>query len=86
MIFWMEAIMADTGSVDGGAWSRGDSVILLRDWLGTRKGTIGTVLNLLEKKQGPGTILLIEWNTGGSWMSVEDDMVERLPPRAEFHD
>jgi hypothetical protein len=33
-----------------------------------------------------GAILLVEWNTGGGWMSVEDDLVERLPPRPELHD
>jgi len=78
--------MADNRSVEGGAWYQGDGVILLRDWLGVRKGTIGTVLNLLEKRQSSGTILLVEWNTGGGWMSIEDDLVERLPPRAHFHD
>jgi len=68
------------------SWERGDGVILLRDWLGARKGTIGTVINLMEKQQSQGSILLIEWNTGGSWMSVEDDLVERLPPRSHLHD
>jgi hypothetical protein len=86
MMFLLEANMADTVSVEGGAWCRGDGVILLRDWLGVRRGAVGTVLNLLEKKQSPGTILLVEWNTGGGWMSIEDDLVERLPPRAELHD
>ncbi len=75
-----------TGIGKGRTWQRGDGVILLRDWFGVRKGTVGTVLNLLEKSQGPGTILLIEWNTGGGWMSIEDDLVEQLPPRAHFHD
>ena len=78
--------MADNRSVEGGAWCQGDGVILLRDWLGVRKGTIGTVLNLLEKRQSSGTILLVEWSTGGGWMSIEDDLAERLPPRAHFHD
>jgi len=68
------------------SWERGDQVMLLRDWLGARKGTIGTVINLMEKQQSQGSILLIEWNTGGSWMSVEDDLVERLPPRSHLHD
>jgi len=68
------------------SWERGDQVMLLRDWLGVRRGTIGTVINLMEKQQSQGSILLIEWNTGGGWMSIEDDLVERLPPRAEFHD
>ena len=68
------------------SWERGDQVMLLRDWLGVRKGTIGTVINLMEKQQSRGSILLIEWNTGGGWMSIEDDLVERLPPRAELHD
>jgi hypothetical protein len=68
------------------SWERGDQVVLLRDWLGVRRGTIGTVINLMEKQQSQGSILLIEWNTGGGWMSIEDDLVERLPPRAEFHD
>ena len=78
--------MADTGMGEGGAWLRGDQVILLRDWLGVRKGTVGTVINLMEKRQSEGAILLIEWITGGGWMSLEDDLVERLPPRAELHD
>ena len=78
--------MADTGMGEGGAWLRGDSVILLRDWLGVRKGTVGTVINLMEKRQSQGAILLIEWITGGGWMSLEDDLVERLPGRAELHD
>lgn len=78
--------MADTGTGEGGAWQRGDSVILLRDWLGVRKGTVGTVINLMEKRQSQGAILLIEWITGGGWMSLEDDLVERLPGRAQFHD
>jgi len=78
--------MADTGMGEGGAWLRGDSVIRLRDWLGVRKGTVGTVINLMEKRQSQGAILLIEWITGGGWMSLEDDLVERLPGRAEFHD
>jgi len=68
------------------SWERGDQVMLLRDWLGVRRGTIGTMINLMEKQQSQGSILLIEWNTGGGWMSIEDDLVERLPPRAEFHD
>lgn len=67
-------------------WERGDGVILLRDWLGVRKGSVGTVINLMEKTMSEGSILLIEWNVGGGWMSIEDDLVERLPPRAEFHD
>jgi hypothetical protein len=79
-------MMADTGTGDGGAWQRGDGVLLLRDWLGVRRGTVGTVLNLMEKRESQGTILLIEWITGGGWMSIEDDLVERLPPRAHFHD
>ena len=78
--------MADNRSVEGGTWQRGDRVLLLRDWLGVRRGTVGTVLNLMEKKQSEGSILLIEWITGGGWMSIEDDLVERLPPRAHFHD
>jgi hypothetical protein len=40
----------------------------------------------MEKTMSEGSILLVEWNTGGGWMSVEDDLVERLPPRAHFHD
>ena len=68
------------------SWERGDEVILLRDWLGVRKGTIGVVINLMEKRESPGSILLIEWVTGGGWMSLEDDLVERLPPRSHFHD
>ena len=68
------------------SWERGDGVMILRDWLGVRKGTIGTVINLMEKRQSQGSILLVEWNTGGGWMSIEDDLVERLPPRAHLHD
>jgi hypothetical protein len=68
------------------SWERGDQVMLLRDWLGARKGTIGTVINLMEKQQSRGSILLIEWNTCGGRMSIEDDLVERLPPRAHLHD
>lgn len=68
------------------SWERGDGVILLRDWLGVRKGSVGTVINLMDKTMSEGSILLIEWNVGGGWMSIEDDLVERLPPRAEFHD
>jgi hypothetical protein len=86
MMFLLEANMADNRSVEGGTWQRGDRVLLLRDWLGVRRGTVGTVLNLMEKKQSEGSILLIEWITGGGWMSIEDDLVERLPPRAHFHD
>jgi hypothetical protein len=67
-------------------WQRGDGVILLRDWFGVRKGTTGTVINLMEKRQSRGSILLIEWITGGGRMSLEDDLVERLPPRSHFHD
>ena len=68
------------------SWERGDQVMLLRDWLGVKRTTIGTVINLMEKTMSEGYILLIEWNTGGGWMSVEDDLVERLPPRPELHD
>jgi len=75
-----------TGIGKGRTWQRGDGVILLRDWLGVRKGTVGTVLNLMEKTMSQGSILLIEWNTGGGWMSIEDDLVEQLPPRAYLHD
>ena len=79
-------MVSATGDGEGRAWERGDQVMLLRDWLGVRRSTIGTVLNLLEKRQSSGTILLVEWSTGGGWMSIEDDLVERLPPRAELHD
>ena len=75
-----------TGDGEGRTWERGDQVMLLRDWLGVRRSTVGTVLNLLEKRQSSGTILLVEWSTGGGWMSIDDDLVERLPPRAELHD
>jgi len=68
------------------SWQRGDQVMLLRDWLGVKRTTIGTVVNLMEKTMSEGSILLIEWNTGGGRMSVEDDLVERLPPRPVFHD
>jgi hypothetical protein len=68
------------------SWERGDQVMLLRDWLGVKRTTIGTVINLMEKTMSEGAILLVEWNTGGGWMSVEDDLVERLPPRPELHD
>ena len=68
------------------SWERGDQVMLLRDWLGVKRTTIGTVVNLMEKTESKGHILLIEWNVGGGWMSIEDDLVERLPPRAELHD
>ena len=68
------------------SWERGDQVMLLRDWLGVKRTTIGTVVNLMEKRMSEGAILLVEWNSGGRWMSVEDDLVERLPPRAELHD
>lgn len=68
------------------SWERGDQVMLLRGWRGVRKGAIGTVINLMEKQQSQGSILLIEWSAGGSRMSVEDDLVERLPPRAHLHD
>ena len=68
------------------SWQRGDQVMLLRDWLGVKRTTIGTVINLMEKTMSEGAILLVEWNTGGGWMSVEDDLVERLPPRPELHD
>ena len=78
--------MADTEEGEGGTWQRGDRVLLLRDWLGVRRGTVGTVLNLMEKRESEGSILLREWITGGGGMSIEDDLVERLPPRAELHD
>jgi len=68
------------------SWQRGDQVMLLRDWLGVKRTTIGTVINLMEKTMTPGAILLVEWNSGGAWMSVEDDLVERLPARPELHD
>jgi len=68
------------------SWQRGDQVMLLRDWLGVRRTTIGTVVNLMEKTMSEGSILLVEWNTGGGRMSIEDDLVERLPPRPEFND
>jgi hypothetical protein len=77
-------LKATTGCEEG--WERGDEVILLRDWLGVRRGTVGTVINLMEKRQSRGSILLIEWTTGGGRMSLEDDLVERLPPRSHFHD
>jgi len=79
-------MVSATGDGEGRTWERGDQVMLLRDWLGVRRSTIGTVLNLLEKRQSSGTILLVEWSTGGGWMSIDDDLVERLPPRAELHD
>jgi len=79
-------MVSATGDGEGRTWERGDQVMLLRDWLGVRRSTVGTVLNLLEKRQSSGTILLVEWSTGGGWMSIEDDLVERLPPRAHFHD
>ena len=79
-------MVSATGDGEGRTWERGDQVMLLRDWLGVRRSTVGTVLNLLEKKQSSGTILLVEWSTGGGWMSIEDDLVELLPPRAELHD
>ena len=79
-------MVSATGDGEGRTWERGDQVMLLRDWLGVRRSTVGTVLNLLEKRQSSGTILLVEWSTGGGWMSIEDDLVERLPPRAELHD
>ena len=68
------------------SWERGDQVMLLRDWLGVKRTTIGTVVNLMEKTMSEGAILLVEWNSGGRWMSVEDDLVERLPARPELHD
>ena len=68
------------------SWERGDQVMLLRDWLGVKRTTIGTVVNLMEKTMSEGAILLVEWNSGGGWMSVEDDLVERLPARPELHD
>ena len=68
------------------SWERGDQVMLLRDWLGVKRTTIGTVVNLMEKRMSEGAILLVEWNSGGGWMSVEDDLVERLPARPELHD
>jgi hypothetical protein len=74
-----------TGSDAGRTWQRGDEVILLRDWLGARKGEVGTVINLMEKSMSPGHILLVEWRSSIR-MSVEDDLVERLPPRAYLHD
>jgi len=79
-------MVSATGDGEGRTWDRGDQVMLLRDWLGVRRSTVGTVLNLLEKRQSSGTILLVEWSTGGGWMSIDDDLVERLPPRAELHD
>jgi|APGre2960657373_1045057.scaffolds.fasta_scaffold53689_3 hypothetical protein len=79
-------MVSATGDGEGRTWERGDQVMLLRDWLGVRRSTVGTVLNLLEKRQSSGTILLVEWSTGGGWMSIDDDLVERLPPRAELHD
>ena len=79
-------MVSATGDGEGRTWERGDQVMLLRDWLGVRRSTVGTVLNLLEKRQSYGTILLVEWSTGGGWMSIDDDLVERLPPRAELHD
>jgi len=79
-------MVSATGDGEGRTWERGDQVMLLRDWLGVRRSTVGTVLNLLEKRQSSGTILLVEWSTGGGWMSIEDDLVELLPPRAELHD
>ena len=79
-------MVSATGDGEGRTWERGDQVMLLRDWLGVRRSTVGTVLNLLEKRQSSGTILLVEWSTGGGWMSIDDDLVERLPSRAELHD
>ena len=79
-------MVSETGEGEGRTWERGDQVMLLRDWLGVKRTTIGTVINLMEKTMSEGAILLVEWNTGGGWMSVEDDLVERLPPRPEFHD
>ena len=68
------------------SWERGDQVMLLRDWLGVKRTTIGTVVNLMEKRMSEGAILLVEWTSGGRWMSVEDDLVERLPAQPELHD
>jgi hypothetical protein len=79
-------MVSETGEGEGRTWERGDQVMLLRDWLGVKRTTIGTVINLMEKTMSEGAILLVEWNAGGGWMSVEDDLVERLPPRPEFHD
>ncbi len=76
----------ETQEEEAMSWQRGDQVMLLRDWLGVRRTTIGTVVNLMEKTMSEGSILLVEWNTGGGRMSIEDDLVERLPPRHEFHD
>lgn len=78
-------VETDSGG-EGRTWNRGDQVMLLRDWLGVKRTTIGTVVNLMEKRISEGAILLVEWNSGGRWMSVEDDLVERLPPRPELHD
>ena len=79
--------MVETDSSgEGRTWNRGDQVMLLRDWLGVKRTTIGTVVNLMEKRMSEGAILLVEWNSGGRWMSVEDDLVERLPARPELHD
>ena len=79
--------MVETDSSgEGRTWNRGDQVMLLRDWLGVKRTTIGTVVNLMEKRMSEGAILLVEWNSGGRWMSVEDDLIERLPARPELHD
>lgn len=78
-------VETDSGG-EGRTWERGDGVMLLRDWLGVKRTTIGTVVNLMEKRMSEGAILLVEWNSGGRWMSVEDDLVERLPARPELHD
>ena len=74
--------MVETDSSgEGRAWSRGDGVVLLRDWLHLPKGTTGTVLNFMPMSTRDASIVLVEWavsNHGWKWVHVEDDLVARI--------
>ena len=66
---------------EGRTWSRGDQVVLLRDWLHLPKGTTGTVLNFMSMSMRGASIVLVEWAVdkgGWRWVSIEDDLVARV--------
>jgi len=69
------------GAVDarGLPWRRGDRVVLEGGWPGLSPGCEGTVAMAVPRWEGPGSILLVEWDPRGRRAGVPDDLVIRLP-------
>ena len=69
------------GAVDarGLPWRRGDRVVLEGGWPGLSPGCEGTVAMAVPRWEGPGSILLVEWDPRGRRAGVPDDLVVRLP-------